>query len=155
MSRNVTLPVLLAFAQMVALAGGAPAQTGEMATYANTTNACIDSTYKFWTPDMANPTLIIIDRRVTFNPMTLCTTAGMNSAFCNRDPGTPMLLVASAFSTQFPNSPFCSWNCGACGTIVTDGPNQGLPVELMGFGFEDEEPAEGAVLSPSAVDSEP
>ncbi len=141
MPKIAALIILLVVAQLVALAGGALAG-GETSLMANTTNACISFTYKLWSPNMAAPTFIIIDRRVTFNPVAVCTTAAMNNASCNRDPGTPMLLVASASSTQISNAPSCSWNCGGCGTIVTDGPTVGLPVELMDFGFEheDEEP---------------
>ena len=48
-----------------------------------------------------------------------------------------MLLVASAFSTQFDMSPFCVWNCGVCGTIQTTSAD-GLPVELLEFEIEGE-----------------
>ena len=30
-------------------------------------------------------------------------------------------------------NPSCQWDCGPCGTIVTNAANDGLPVELMDF----------------------
>ena len=107
----------------------------------NNTNACISFTYKFYTPNMTNPTLIIIDRRVTFNPVTGCMTMAYN-AFCGDDPGTPMLLSAQAIGTQITMSPACVWDCAVagCGTITTDS-SDGLPVELMDFEIEDDHPS--------------
>ena len=137
MLRNIVLSSLLAIAQMVGLAGVAVAQ--DMSTIMNVTNTCIKSTYKFWTPNMAAPTLIIIDRRVTFNPVTVCGTATMSmSASCMEDPGVTMFLGASAFGPQITMNPYCNWNCGACGTIVINASN-GLPVELLDFSVNDAE----------------
>ncbi len=143
MLRHVILSSLLAIAQMVGLAGVAVAQGY---TIVNTTNACINSTYKLFSPNMISPTFILIDRRVTFNQVTFCTTATSNSALCNRDMGVPMFLGTSAASTtnipmlmQLTMMPSCSWNCGVCGTIITNGANSGLPVELMDFSINDPE----------------
>ncbi len=136
--KNVALFSLLGLALVLGPFGAATAQ--DVSTVTNTTNACIDSTYKLFSPNMAFPTLILIDRRVTFNPTAQCTAGIANSAACARDPGSPMLLIASASSNQIPNNPQCSWNCGPCGTIITDG-NIGLPVELMEFSVESEEAA--------------
>ena len=128
---------VVALVFLVGFAGGALGQF--TTTIPNTTNACINSTFKSYTPNVTSPIAILIDRRVTFDPLVGCLTAVANNASCSRDGGS-MLLVAAVSGTQITNSPSCSWDCGAagCGTIVTDG-NSGLPVELMGFGFEDEE----------------
>ena len=133
MLQNVTLASLLAIAQLFGLAGVAVAQ--DMSTIANTTNTCINSTYKFFSPSMAAPTVIIIDRRVTFNPMTLCTTFMSNNAICVRDPA-PIRLQASA--TGAATNPYRIWNCGGCGQIVTNS-SDGLPVELLNFSVDDAE----------------
>ena len=129
--RNALLLSLLVFAPVFGLSTKALGQ--DVSTIVNTTNACINSTYRSWTPNMAAPMSILIDRRVTFNPLTLCTTAMSNNAGCARDGGTPMLLIATAVGTQLTMNPSCSWNCGVCGTIVTNGANNGLPVELLDF----------------------
>jgi len=42
-------------------------------------------------------------------------------------------VTASAFTTA--TMPYCRWNCG-CGTVEINGPNDGLPVELMGFSID-------------------
>lgn len=135
MERKTTLLTLVVLTVVLAPARTARAQ--DMSTVANTTNACINSTYRSFSPNATSPTFILIDRRVTFDPVANCVTAGMMSAFCSRDGGTPMLLIAQASSAQFANSPYCRWNCGACGIIETDG-SIGLPVELMDFGVDDE-----------------
>lgn len=137
MSRIATRISLVVCACAVALAGGALAQ--DTSVIPNMTNACIDSTYKLFSPNMAAPTFVLIDRRLTVNPLTACTTAGSNSAACQRDSNGPgFLLIASASGAQLMNNPSCSWNCGACGTIITDS-GDGLPVELMEFSVEVED----------------
>ena len=129
MKKNVALLACFFIVLLIGLTDKVLAQ--DMTTVANTTNACINSTYKSYTPNIMSPTSILIDRRVTFNPTAVCTTAVMNNANCGRDAGS-MLLIASAAGAQITMSPSCSWNCGGCGTIVTDR-NIGLPVELMEF----------------------
>ncbi len=140
MPKNTALISLLVVAQLVALAGGA---LGETSLMANTTNACIDSTFFSWSPSMAAPSVILIDRRLNVDPGA-CTTANSSNASCSIDTGQDY-LIAIVTGTQITNVPFCSWNCAGagCGSILTDG-SIGLPVELMGFGFEheDEEPPE-------------
>ena len=139
MSKATALSLLFCFL-ITAFSAGALASF--MTTIPNTTNTCINSTYKFYSPDQMNPTLILIDRRVTFNPTALCSTASMGTNGCNRDPGSPMLLVASASGLQIANAPFCSWNCGVCGTSIRTDGSSGLPVELMEFSVgEDAVPA--------------
>ena len=131
MSRNFILLSLIVYIGMIGYAREAMAQ--DTTTIVNTTNACINSTFKSYSPYKTNPTAILIDRRITFNPVTGCVTAGSNNANCNRDGGS-MLLGAAASGMEITMNPSCSWDCAGagCGTITT-GTADGLPVELMEF----------------------
>jgi hypothetical protein len=145
--KKVIIAVLFAFSQMITLASGALAG-GDTTYVVNTTNACINGTYKLYSPNVTAPTLVLIDRRVNFDPtppLSLggCTTAASNNAGCGRDAGPPFMQLSATASLPAAG-PFCSWNCGACGMIVTDD-GDGLPVELMGFGFEEEAAGEDDV----------
>ncbi len=117
-------------------------QSQSMYTIPNTTNACLAATYKLFSPNMTAPATVVIAKFLTM--ARTCNTVTMNNAFCN--PGAPALtltLYAGAMGTQVTMSPSCQWACtGGCPNVTTDGGVDGLPVELMGFGFEEDEPSE-------------
>jgi len=98
----------------------------------NTTNTCINSTYKLYIPNQTAPTFIGIVKYLT-NVTASCMLTASNSAFCNANLSS---AVASVTGMQITQSPSCQWTCGGCGTIST-GPSDGLPVELMAFDIED------------------
>ena len=68
-----------------------------------------------------------------------CSLTMTMAASCNPvGPSVTASLFASAHtSTTATMSVSCGWNCG-CGAVTIDG-TDGLPVELMDFGIEDEE----------------
>ena len=50
---------------------------------------------------------------------------------CNPDPSASgVTLSATAYAGA--TMALCAWNCG-CGTVQIDGPNDGLPIELLEF----------------------
>ncbi len=75
-----------------------------------------------------------------FLAFTTCTRT-MNMAMTCSPTGpiaTTGLLARATTGTIATMSVSCGWTCG-CGGVTTDGASDGLPVELMDFGFEDEE----------------
>ena len=64
-----------------------------------------------------------------------------------------MYLIAMAMGAQITMNPSCSWNCVGCGTIITNGALNGLPVELLDFSVDDAEEGEED-LRPDAPASE-
>lgn len=102
----------------------------------NTTNTCINSTFKSWSPNMTSPVGgILIDKFLTVNPMTNCTIASSNNADCGLEAS---YVSAFAEFSQHTQSPSCAFNCG-CGTITINDVDDGLPVELMEFGVHSSE----------------
>jgi hypothetical protein len=116
-----------------AVVGSAIAQ--DMTTATNTTNTtntkCVQSTYKFYSPNHTSPTFVYI-RKSLAPGVSSCVVGTMINAICNNASMGPLVATAG-----FPSaSPSCSWSCALGCTIVTDGSSDGLPVELMGFSVE-------------------
>ncbi len=109
-------------------------------------NACLNSSKKGFFPSYMNPTATVYIFKYMAANQNCDLAAPANNAFCNPSSLQNVSRVdASALGTQLTNNPSCSWSCaGACGSIVTSAAADGLPVELMDFGFEDEEPEAAA-----------
>ncbi len=74
-----------------------------------------------------------------------CGTTAMNASFCSPTAATfGNFLQATAMTATV--APFCNWSCagcpGAAPHVAINSVSDGLPVELMDFGFEDEASAE-------------
>ncbi len=107
-------------------------------TQPNTTNVCVAATLKYFNPNMTSPTVVAVIAKFLTAPR-VCSSVAMNNAFCN--PGVAALtstLAATAIGSQITMMPSCQWACAGCPNVTTSG-GDGLPVELMGFGFEDDE----------------
>ncbi len=79
----------------------------------------------------------------TLSAATPCVSTGNNAFSCF--PNTSVMTVSmlnAVIITTATTMAFCNWDCGCdAGTppdVTIDG-SDGLPVELMDFGFEDEE----------------
>lgn len=82
----------------------------------------------------------------------VCTlTGGMNIVGCVPS-GAATTSVLMAGATTGAATPSCAWTC-ACGAVVIDG-SDGLPVELMDFGIEDESEDVGAEEESEPVEEE-
>lgn len=104
----------------------------------NTTNACIQSTYKFITPSTAAPSTIGILKYLTVN--RVCTAVVAMNAGCNPGVAASTATVgATATAAQIGMAPTCQWACAGCTNITTSAATDGLPVELMDFSIEDSE----------------
>ena len=108
-------------------------------TIINISNVCINSTFKSTQTDRGTTTWLAISRRVNFNPET-CNLTMSNIAHCSADNNLgndPMFLSAyldtdALALVALGGVPRCTWNCGGCGIIKTDG-GQGLPVEQIQY----------------------
>ena len=107
-------------------------------TQPNTTHACIANTLKIFSPNMTSPTVAVVVAKF-LTGLRVCNTVAMNNAFCNPGSAAPTFtLAASAMGTQITMMPSCQWACTGCANVTTTSSGDGLPVELMGFGIEEE-----------------
>ncbi len=75
----------------------------------------------------------------TLSAMYVCSSvfAQMNAVNCSPSSGGANTTYLTAEAMTATTNPQCVWTC-ACGMVAIDG-GDGLPVELMDFGFEYEE----------------
>ncbi len=90
------------------------------------------------TTDMPGTMITIVSKYLSLPYLCTSIPAQMNAVDCN--PGvagfvTTLLTAERVTATMMAK---CAWTCAGCGMVTIDG-SDGLPVELMNFGFEDEE----------------
>ncbi len=147
---SLSWPVLLLVALCVL---GSPGAVESQVSYTYTTGIptpCVNTIVRYFVPNMASPTMQVAITKYLDTNRTCTWLMSNNADLCN--PGmlagsvNTGMLVASAFGTNITMMPSCQWRCQpttVCGTsITTSGLSDGLPVELMDFGFEDEEAPE-------------
>ena len=79
--------------------------------------------------------LISVHKSLTKSPTASnCNTTLAQNALC--DIYSSNSLRARHYTGGTGPTPVCQWNCD-CGTVRIDGPNDGLPVELMEFSVSD------------------